>query len=667
MRRLAIAAIFLWPLAAQQTLAPTTGESIGPVRGENTGDYNVVQSWELGYRFAAIGGNRGEYRADVNFGNGIRLLGSSLTINSKDGKGKWFDEIVLTTQGLGNDPYESAILRVQKNRVYAYDMTWRLNDYFNPGLVTSGGYHAQNTENRWQDHELTIFPQSKYKLRAGYSRTTESGPALSSVQLFDTRSDAFPLFSNVKREFNEYRVGGEVEMFKIKLTGLRRWSFFKEDTPCTVTTPESTNDPANPATLQSYSRFEPQHGSNSGWLVNLFTERHRFSVNGRFTYNGGRENFALNESATGLDRFGGNQNRLILVSGNARRPVTTGDGVINLFLTKKLILVNNSSFANTRMDGNNFFQQYDLATLSSEVLNFQFLAIRLFTNSTDLRYQVTPKLGVYTGYQYSDRLIRSNESLAVPGDPYDSIIAQQSNHQHVGVVGINWVIWKALRLHLEGELGRNDNPFYPTSLRDYHAISGRLQYRTKKLQLATSYKENYNNNSITLTAYSSRARSYSSNATWTARSWFSVDASYSRLHLDTIGGIAFFAGAPRAQLITGLQSVYASNIHAATLGMRFSIGKRTDLYAGYSVTRDVGDGRTSISAVASPTQTLLNSVQTFPLMFQAPMARVSVKLHEKLRFNIGYQYYGYKEDFGLFSINQNYRANTGYTSLLWAF
>ncbi|MCU1261813.1 MAG: hypothetical protein JWO80_4698, partial [Bryobacterales bacterium] len=61
------------------------------------------------------------------------------------------------------------------------------------------------------------------------------------------------------------------------------------------------------------------------------------------------------------------------------------------------------------------------------------------------------------------------------------------------------------------------------------------------------------------------------------------------------------------------------------------------------------------------------SVQTFPLTFQSPSARISVRLLEKVRLNFGYQYYGYKEQFGLFGINDNYRANTGYTSVLWSF
>jgi hypothetical protein len=64
---------------------------------------------------------------------------------------------------------------------------------------------------------------------------------------------------------------------------------------------------------------------------------------------------------------------------------------------------------------------------------------------------------------------------------------------------------------------------------------------------------------------------------------------------------------------------------------------------------------------------LLYAVQTFPLSFQSPSARMSVLLKQKLRFNVGYQYYGYKEDFDLLSVNENFRANTGYASLLFSF
>src|ERR1700722_5469726 len=111
---LILAAAGVGALSAQQVVAPTP-DQVGPPRGENTGDYNITQSFETGYRFSQVFGDIGEYRSDVNYGNGIRLLGSSLSINSKDGHGHLFDEILLTTIGLGTAPYQPVSLRVQKH------------------------------------------------------------------------------------------------------------------------------------------------------------------------------------------------------------------------------------------------------------------------------------------------------------------------------------------------------------------------------------------------------------------------------------------------------------------------------------------------------------------------------------------------------------------------
>src|SRR5579872_2761192 len=106
---------------AQPTVAPTTGEPVGDSRGENKGEYNIMNSFELGYRFATAGGDFDMYRSTVNYTDGLRLLSSSLSIQSRDGHGRWFDQIQINTQGLGNDPYESASVRVEKNHLYRYD------------------------------------------------------------------------------------------------------------------------------------------------------------------------------------------------------------------------------------------------------------------------------------------------------------------------------------------------------------------------------------------------------------------------------------------------------------------------------------------------------------------------------------------------------------------
>ena len=655
----------LW---AQQTVAPTTGETTSSVRGDNAGDYNIVQSWELGYRFAEIGGDEGKYRSDVNYGNGIRLLGGSITINSRDGHGSWFDAISLTTQGLGNDPYESATLRVEKNRWYRYDLLWRSNDYFNPALTVANGEHLEDTTYRLQDHEVTLFPESWFRVRAGYSRTTQDGPALTTTQQFDPQGDVFPLFANIREGYNEYRLGADITRRGFRLSILRRWEFFKEDSTSQTLTPlAGTATPfggtvlPDSSVLTSFQTAQPYRGKTPGWLGNLFAEGKWIAVNARISYAGGRGDFVQNELAMGIDRFGTAQNRQVVVEGNGDRPVLSGDLNITLFPSSRVSVINATSVSDTRISGDNSFVQINDATLTTQTLAFQYLAMRLITNATDVRYRVSRKFDAFAGFRYSNRLIQSIEDSTTPGSPFQGISAQQTNQLRAGVAGFNCMPFPDLRVHTETEVGRNDMPFTPVSPGNYNVIRGRVRYAKRTYSLTGGYQENYNNNSIQITAYSSHSRNYNADATWNAKSWLTFDASYSKLHLDTIGGIQFFAGSPRATLITGEESIYISNIHAGNFSARIPITKYADFYFGYTITRDTGDGRATAGSLP------LSAVQSFPLLYETPLARLSVRITSKLRYNIGYQYYGYHEDFEILSQYQNYHANTGYTSLLWSF
>ena len=89
-----------------------------------------------------------------------------------------------------------------------------------------------------------------------------------------------------------------------------------------------------------------------------------------------------------------------------------------------------------------------------------------------------------------------------------------------------------------------------------------------------------------------------------------------------------------------MQSVYISNIHAGNLGLRFALTKRADLYVGYNITKDTGDGRSALAAQPTAIAQVFYNVQTFPLTYQTPLVRVSIRLTQKLRYNLGYQYYG---------------------------
>ena len=653
---------------AQPTIAPTS-EPVGAPRGDDLSDYNIVDSFETGYRFRAFGGSFDQYRSTVNYGDGIRLLSSFFTMNSKDGHGRFFDEIVLTTQGLGNDPYQNATLRISKNRLYRYDMHWRLNDYFNPGLVTDGGagQHLLDTEYTNQDHDLTLFPDSNLKFFLGYSRGNQEGPAISTVQLFDARGNEFPLFENVRRLRNEYRLGNEFRVFGVRVNWMHGWEDFKEDSNY-LSGPNQGNNPASPTTLTSFLRNEPIHGTSPYWRAALFADRKYFSANGRFTYVSGRNAFVLDETAIGSALFGAAANRQIITSGNAQRPALTGNLTLSFFPTSKLTVVNSTAVNNIRIDGNSVYAQFDNATQSLSYLVFEFLGIRTIANETDLNLQAASWLGFFGGFHYSDRLIRSIEETNVQGNIFNAP-SEQSNQLRSGVFGIRLRPRKPLSIIVSGELGRADHPLTPISDRNYHAVDARARYKLKKVLFSASAQENYNVNSVSLSTYASHARTYSGDASWSPKDWFSLDASYSKLHLNTAGGIAYFAS---GQFFTGQQSIYVSNLHVANLTAHFDVRKRADLFVGYSHTQDTGDGRSySFKVVAdlppsqiSPLPFGFYTAQSYPLRFLSPMGRFSVRINQKLRWNLGYQYYGYNAEF---YNNLNYHAHTGYTSLLWSF
>lgn len=659
MRRPAQALALVWAavrLAAQPTVAPTP-EQTGPARGREAGNYNVVQWFETGYRLRSVGGNTGKYRSDVNFGNGLRLLGGRLSVNSRDGHGRFFDEIVLGMQGLGNDPYQLSSLRVQKNGLYRYDLTWRLDQYYNPALTIAEGQHLLNTERRLQDHELTLLPQSGWRLILGYTRNRQEGPGLTTVQQFDSRGDEFPLFAAVRRERNEYRLGGEIRMLGMRLNWLRGWDDYKEDTRAFLGVPSAGNNPADLTALGALRRDEPYHGASPYWRLNLRAERRGFAANGRFAYTAGRRGFVFDESASGIDRLGAARNRQILVSGAGRRPVATGSLTLSVAPGSRLSVASHTAFHHTRMEGDSSFREVNNATLGSTLLFFQFLGIRAVSQTTEATVRLTDRVALYGGHHFSLRRIRSVEQFRT-GPVLDRVSAEQENGFHAGQAGIRLAPRKPLSVNLEAEVGRADRPFFPIAERNYHGLGVRVRYRARTLTWSVAARTNYNTNSVSFSAHSSRSRNYSAELSWTPGRGFSLDAAYGKLHLDTISALAFFAA---GRLNFQDRSLYVSNLHSATLGARLEFG-RVSLYAGYSHVEDTGGASKLPGGVASLAAFV--AAQTFPAAFRSPLARLSVRLHTRLRWNFGYQYYGYREEL---SGRQGYRAHTAYSSVLWSF
>jgi hypothetical protein len=647
---------------AQPPVAPTD-EPTEPSGGDNASNYNILQSWELGYRFASVDGDSDMYRSTVNYTDGVRLLSSSLSIQSRDGHGHLFDQILFNTLGLGGDPYESAAFRIEKNGLYRYDFTWRSTAYFNPALTISNGEHLINTTNHLQDQDLTLFPQSRFRLFLGYSRISWSGPSLSTIQLFDENGDEYPLFSNIKTVQNEYRLGGEAQLFGFKLNAMYSWVDFKEDTSTSLLFPSPGNNPNDLNTLTSFVRTNPYHGTSPYWRVGLFRDVNKYwSMNGRFTYVAGERGFVLNENAFGTDNLGLPTLRQVLTFGNAQRPAATGNLNLNFFPHPKVTIAVQTSLYNIRMVGDSYFEQYTNSVPITPIYVFNFLGIQTVASSADVQYRWRPWLTIHGGYVFSDRRINSVASAGVAAPPPGQAPIGQTNKLNAGTLGFRLKPWRYLTILGDGEIGSANKPIYPISEKAYHTLNGRVEYRRKALRLATKAGIDYNVNSVSLTSFASQARQYSVDGSWIPKNWFSMDLSWGKLHLNTLGGIAFFVN----QLPVNADSYYVSNIQTVSASTHFVVRKHADILVGLSYVQDFGDGRSNplVSPVTANLPPAFIEAQTFPLRFISPLARLSLPIRPRVRWNLGYQYYGYREQF---SSVQNYLANTGYTSISWSF
>src|SRR5262245_16582701 len=475
MHRLILFLCCLSVAEAQIPVAPSL-ESADSSDGETNGNYNIVNNSEVGYRFHTVGGNSLQYRSSVNYGNGVRVLASSLAVNSVNGRGTLLDHMVLNTQGLGNDPYQSVQLRAERNALYKYDLGWRQNDYFNPGLLTAGGnsQHLIDTTYRMQDHNLTILPQSKFKLFFGHTGSAQLGPAFTTEE---GRAGAFQ-FLNVRRRWNEYRIGNEFRVLGIRVNWTRGWEDFKEDEGFA---PAPAGVPGFPSTanagLLSLDKSAPYHGTSPYWRVGLFTGNGRFDLNGRFTYTAGRRKFVFDETAVTAGQGGAQTTTKVFNEGDAERPVATGNLNIAFRPSSKLYLINSTAVYNARTQGDSTFTQFSPGQPVT-TLFYNYLGIRTLANETVLNYQVSNAVGFYAGYQYSDRLINSVERTDFTDQP-----ARQTSILNAGNLGIRLRPWEALTIQIGGEIGRSNRPFTPLAPRHYHALNSRVQYRTRNLQV----------------------------------------------------------------------------------------------------------------------------------------------------------------------------------------
>jgi hypothetical protein len=210
-------------IVAMPVLLPAQ-EPQKPTEGVNSGNYNVRQAVEFGYRFTDITGSQPTYETFVNFSDGPRVLEQMLQMRSLNHQGTLFDDLSLISFGYGGDPNAVSRLRMYKNKVYNFNSMFRMDrnrwDYnllanplnpleSNPAVPVIFSPHRMELVRRMSDYNLTLFPQSRVRFRAGYSRNIMEGPAFTTPRA-GTETEALQSW---KTTLNSYSFGMDFKVF----------------------------------------------------------------------------------------------------------------------------------------------------------------------------------------------------------------------------------------------------------------------------------------------------------------------------------------------------------------------------------------------------------------------------------------------------------------------
>ena len=96
----------------------------------------------------------------------------------------------------------------------------------------------------------------------------------------------------MRQQWNEYRLGADVDLAGFRFVVTHRWDYFKDDRRSVRPAWWRPGTAPARSCSTSFSARQPIHGASPGWFGNLFTRRKKFGINARMTYVSGNRDFA---------------------------------------------------------------------------------------------------------------------------------------------------------------------------------------------------------------------------------------------------------------------------------------------------------------------------------------------------------------------------------------
>ena len=660
--------------SAQQAPPPDDIDEIGP--------YTVSSSIELGVRGVKVDGDDDKYRSDLNYDPGFRIFDSSFRLESEGSHAPLFDSLLVRASGWSADPSGYLRVNVEKLDVYNFDVNIRRSNYYNALRTLALKQHIEDTEHTFGDFKLTIMPQNpRFRAIFNYAFDRNNGPSLTT---YDYSRNEFPIFSDYRTRADTFSGGFEARAGKVDITFEQGYRRYRDDTTFNIDGFEAGNS-ASPTLLTRLNAFSRDLPTRGRIHYTRFTA-HTFlgdmvDISGRFNYSNSKTESTLFETVFGTD-FLGNPVRPDQDTGpgEAERPSFVSDIGVSVLATDRLTISNTFSINWFEIDGsfnlNELIFRAPGAPLPLRQVNYSRLTdYRQFANTIELDYRFHNRLSAHIGYRYTDRSIDLEPLDLVAGaEPPDELeIERFDNRTNSFIFGLKAKPVRPWTIYFDLETGDADNVF--TRVGNYEYTNVRLRNRVQATdQLSFNFSAVVKNNDNPSRAdlrqgvpesdfgFNVESRIYSGSVDWVPSSSYSMSGGYThtRITSDAVA-IFYFNFVPRVGRIQ-----YFMRDNYFYVNGSGQPHPRVGIYGGYRIHDDnaAGNERPLIGP-----QLLISS---YPYRFQTGELKLAFKLHDRVDWNLGYQYYDFDEDIERLGptdlrVFQDYSAHLPYTSLRFYF
>jgi hypothetical protein len=585
---------------------------------------NMRSSVEVGYRWTGrIHGNNDTYRSVVNLGEGPRLLNFDFSFSPS---AKWIDELELSANSWGGDPYNTARIRATKSGAYRVNFDYRNIQYFNalpsfgnPGFE-AGVLQSQrtfDTVRRYADVEVEILPGRRFVPFVGYSHNAGTGRGITPYvlsfneypvsTLFDDRTDLVRggvrvemSHAHVTLEQGGYRFSDNQSAFTADRNGGNRTTPFSGQTLFLQNAQQLYDINGEAMYSKVYATANP-----ASWI----------DLHGQFLFVQPKIETRLDENARGL--FAQNPplqffpTRTFLFQATAKQPHTRAGAGFELRPMRRVRII--ESWVTDRL--------HTASTLDRLDFNYNHQQIEALV-------EVTDRITVRGGHRFvwGDSRSRAPRLADTPGQ-----LEQGDLRRQTALMGVSYRAAQRVSVNLDAEIASGDSAFFRTSLLNYQRVRARARYQALN-SLSFSYSGSFlNNDNPAARRPQFRLDDYDALSVENSLSFLWAPTEGKRLRLmGEYGRITWQSDilylAP--QTITPERSLYRENGHSATLlidaGLPTARRWAPRFSAGGSLYRSAGSR---------------------PTHYYQPTARISAPISKHVEWNAEWRWWAMNEPY----------------------